>query len=207
MIIAFFTVSTTEQEENPSPEKSATFPSKLLFNWFNSLVWLGYKKSLTEDDLSDLNTRDMSANVVPKFNQNWEPKLAGAKLSCKEEPANASFGANTEEVKFKTGSSIIEKNRDNLNIFVPLVKSFGASFFLGSVLKLCHDLLVFVSPILLRRIIAFSESDEPLWRGVLYAVCLLLFAMVQTMLLSQYFYRMYLVGMWSKSSLISAIYR
>jgi hypothetical protein len=46
-----------------------------------------------------------------------------------------------------------------------------------------------------------------MWRGVLYSLLLLLFASMQTILLSQYFYRMYLVGMWSKSALISAIYR
>ena len=88
-----------------------------------------------------------------------------------------------------------------------MLKTFGLSFFSGSLLKLCHDLLVFVSPILLRRIISFSESDEPMWRGVLYAASLLLFAFVQTILLSQYFTRMYLVGMWIKASLISSIYR
>jgi len=46
-----------------------------------------------------------------------------------------------------------------------------------------------------------------MWRGILYSVLILLFATVQTVFLSQYFYRMYLVGMWSKSALISAIYR
>jgi ATP-binding cassette subfamily C (CFTR/MRP) protein 1 len=52
-----------------------------------------------------------------------------------------------------------------------------------------------------------SESDDPMWRGILYSVLILLFATVQTVFLSQYFYRMYIVGMWSKSALISAIYR
>ena len=99
---------TSEQDEgtNPSPEKSATFPSKLLFNWFNTLVWAGYKKSLGEDDLADLNPRDVSANVVPKFNRSFDPKLAAARLSCKDTApaaANVSFGANAEEVKFNTG--------------------------------------------------------------------------------------------------------
>ena len=196
---------------NPSPEIDATFPSKLLFNWFNRLAWTGYKKSLQEDDLSHLNPRDQSINVVPLFNANWEPKVLAARLSSKEQSANVSFGANTEQVQFKTGGvaagSSAEKCRQNLSVFLPLVKTFGGSFLMGSVLKLFHDLLVFVSPVLLRRIIAFSETDEPVWRGVLYAACLLLFAMVQTMLLSQYFYRMYLVGMWAKASLISAIYR
>jgi hypothetical protein len=46
-----------------------------------------------------------------------------------------------------------------------------------------------------------------MWRGILYSVLILLFATVQTVFLSQYFYRMYIVGMWSKSALISAIYR
>ena len=46
-----------------------------------------------------------------------------------------------------------------------------------------------------------------MWRGILFSLLLLLFASMQTVLLSQYFYRMYLVGMWSKSALISAIYR
>jgi hypothetical protein len=41
----------------------------------------------------------------------------------------------------------------------------------------------------------------------MYSVLILLFASAQTIFLSQYFYRMYLVGMWTKSSLISAIYR
>ena len=132
--------------------------------------------------------------------------MKDAKLSLKD-TANVTYGAGNDEVILKTGPSEAEKSRQNLSVFGPLLKTFGGSFLLGSCLKLCHDLLVFVSPVLLRRIIAFSESDEPVWQGVLYAACLLLFAMVQTLLLSQYFYRMYQVGMWTKASMISAIYR
>ena len=73
--------------------------------------------------------------------------------------------------------------------------------------------MVFIAPMLLKRIIAFSEpvcegcTQSPIWQGILYAVALLLVALFQTVLLSTYFYKMYLIGIWTKSALISAIYR
>ncbi len=74
-------------------------------------MWAGYKKSLGEHDLADLNPRDVGANVVPKFNGSFEPKLAAARLACKDAApaaANVSFGANAEEVKFNTGKFAIK---------------------------------------------------------------------------------------------------
>ena len=193
-----------EEDKNPCPEINATFPSVLLFNWFDSLAWTGYKRSLVEEDLWDLNPRDRSSTTVPMFNKNWEPQLKLARLEKREQP-DASFGVGADAVKIETGS--VEKHRASLSVFPPLIKTFGGTFFFGSLLKLFHDILVFVSPLLLRRIISFSETDEPVWRGVLYAAALLIFAIIQTILLSQYFNQMYLIGMWSKSALVSAIYR
>lgn len=193
-----------DETRNPSPETTATFPSRLLFNWFNVLAWTGYKRSIVEEDLWDLNPRDRSSTVVPKFNRYWDAKLRLARLEKRDQP-DASYGVGSDTVKIEPGTT--QKARDKLSVFGPLVKSFGGSFLVGSVLKLFHDLLVFMSPLLLRRIISFSETDEPIWHGVMYALGLLLFAQIQTLMLSQYFFRMYMVGMWSKSSIISAIYR
>ena len=190
--------------ERPSPELTATFPSRLLFNWFNTLAWTGYKRSIIEEDLDDLNPRDRSSTVAPLFNSFFDPKLKSAKLEKRGGP-EASYGAGADSVKIEPGTT--EKARASLSVFGPLVSCFGVKFLAGSFLKCIHDLLVFASPILLRRIIIFSETDEPTWRGVVYATALLLFALVQTILLSQYFYQMYLIGTWTKASLISAIYR
>ena len=92
-------------------------------------MWAGYKKSLGEDDLADLNPRDVSANVVPKFNRSFDPKLAAARLSCKDTApaaANVSFGANAEEVKFNTGNC----HKIYLNIFFyQLSRSFKFKLF------------------------------------------------------------------------------
>jgi ATP-binding cassette subfamily C (CFTR/MRP) protein 1 len=52
-----------------------------------------------------------------------------------------------------------------------------------------------------------KDQDEPQWRGYVYAALLLVTATCQTILLSQYFNRMFLVGLRIRTALISSIYR
>lgn len=58
-----------------------------------------------------------------------------------------------------------------------------------------------------RLLISFVKGDEPMWKGVVYALAMLLTAMVQTLFLAQYFHRMFLVGMRIRTALVAAIYR
>ena len=62
---------------------------------------------------------------------------------------------------------------------------------MGSLLKLVHDLLIFVPPLILKRIIQFAkDEDEEMWKGVVYALTLLILATVQSIVLSRYFFDM-----------------
>ena len=40
-----------EQVENLTPERFASFPSKMFFTWFDGLIWKGWKKTLAIEDL------------------------------------------------------------------------------------------------------------------------------------------------------------
>ena len=196
---------------NQCPETSSSFPSVITFSWFDSLAWTGYKRAIMEPDLWDLNPRDQSANVAPIFDRNWAPRLQAANLQSRaDKKENKCTSQDSEKVEIQTGK---KSPRESLSILVPLIKSFGWSFLGGSIIKAFHDVMVFISPMILKRIIAFSEPvcegclRSPVWQGVLYSVTLMLVSMVQTILLSTYFYKMYLVALWTKTSLISAIYR
>ena len=58
-----------------------------------------------------------------------------------------------------------------------------------------------------RLMIRFTEDpSESDWRGYLYAVLLFVTAVVQSLLLHQYFHRCFLVGMRVRTAVISAIY-
>lgn len=56
-------------------------------------------------------------------------------------------------------------------------------------------------------LITFVEGDEPMWRGYMYALLMLLAATFQTLSMTQHNQRMYIVGMRIRTALISAIYR
>ena len=58
-----------------------------------------------------------------------------------------------------------------------------------------------------RLMINFTEDEsEPEWKGYLYAVLLFLAAVVQSLLLHQYFHRGFLVGMRVRTAVVSAVY-
>ena len=46
-----------------------------------------------------------------------------------------------------------------------------------------------------------------MWKGYMYAILLFLTAVIQTLILSQYFHRMFVVGLRMRTALIAAIYR
>jgi hypothetical protein len=91
---------------------------------------------------------------VPTFNAAWEPLLRAAHLEQRDLP-EATFGVNGDSVKIEPAARSGRATRDSLSIFMPLVRSFGLSFGLGSLLKFFHDILVFASPVLLQKIIQF----------------------------------------------------
>ncbi|XP_063535449.1 multidrug resistance-associated protein 1 [Cydia strobilella] len=187
-------------EKNQCPESASGFPSRLTFSWFDPLALTGFRRSLTESDLWALNPSDSSKEVVPKFDKFWERMLRKQEVSSE---TRATYSKTSASVNFKP-----ESERKPASILPALCLAFGPQFLFGSTLKLANDLLMFVSPQLLKYLIAFiGEKDTPVWKGYLYAVALLLCASIQTMLLAHYFTRMYLVGMRIRTALTSAIYR
>ncbi|CAH0714292.1 unnamed protein product, partial [Brenthis ino] len=186
-------------EKNQCPESASGFPSRLTFSWFDPLALTGFKRSLTETDLWPLNPKDSSKEVVPRFDKFWQRTLK------KRENAGgprATYSKTSASVNFKP-----DKERKPASILPALCLAFGGQFLFGALLKFFNDALMFLSPQLLKLLIGFVESKEPLWKGYVYAVGLLACATAQTMLLSHYFMNMSLVGLRIRTALTSAIYR
>ena len=109
--------------------------------------------------------------------------------------ANFEQNGSPPEVKIIDSQSK-EDGQFQRDIARAIIKSFGWSFFFASLLKLAHDIFIFVSPILLKRIIRYAKKDsqEELWKGIIYALSLFLTTTVQSVMLAKYFYEMYLIG-------------
>lgn len=182
----------------------SSFLSRILFAWFDRMALLGYRKPLETKDLWDMRYEDSSSVVSPAFQKHWNKLLGKSSDKAKVSP-KATYSKekeSAEKIEFTAS-----KQKTDASILMPLIKAFGGTFFMGSFLKLLQDLLTFVNPQLLRLSIGFVTSDEPLWKGIIYAISLFLVAAVQTLMLGQYFNRMMLVGLRIRTALIAAIYR
>ncbi|XP_074103400.1 multidrug-Resistance like Protein 1 isoform X5 [Cotesia typhae] len=187
------------QVDRPCPEQSASYPSKILFGWFDSLAWKGFKKPLTTSDLWSMNPEDTASEIVPKFNKYWTRNLK----KCDNQGTKASFRKASGQVDFNS-----TRKKKVASVIIPLYRIFGPTFFFGALLKLSQDIMTFISPQVLGLLINFINSkDEAQWKGYFYAVLLLLTAIFQTLVLSQYFNRMFIVGMRMRTALVAAIYR
>jgi len=82
-------------------------------------------------------------------------------------------------------------------VLSPLVRALGVTFLLSSFMKLFHDVMLFIPPFLLKKIIEFvgpEGADLATWWGVGLCASLLIVTCTQSILLSQYFLKMYIIG-------------
>lgn len=201
-----------ERSDNEIPEVSASFLSRITYQWFDSMAWRGYRNPLEEKDLWDLNPQDSCKEVMPIFAYYWNKNV---RKYFKTDPNEPKVQYTKDQVKFenphgpKTG-----KKKGMVSIMPPIIKSFGGVFLFGSMMKLFTDILTFAQPQVLRLIIGFvedyaneEEERQPEWKGIFYAVFLFVLAALQTIILGQYFHRMFVVGLRIRTALINAIYR
>ncbi|XP_008553085.1 multidrug resistance-associated protein 1 isoform X2 [Microplitis demolitor] len=186
------------QVERPCPEQAASYPSRILFAWFDGLAWKGFKKPLTTSDLWSMNPEDTAAEIVPKFNKYWTRNMQ----KCDNQSTKASFRKASGQVDFDS-----TRKRKVASVIIPLYKIFGPTLLFGALLKLSQDIMTFISPLVLGLLINFVSGKEEMWKGYFYSVLLLLTAISQTLVLSQYFNRMFIVGMRMRTALVAAIYR
>eukprot|EP00062_Callorhinchus_milii_P022853 gi/632981074/ref/XP_007907389.1/ PREDICTED: canalicular multispecific organic anion transporter 2 [Callorhinchus milii] len=189
-------------DPNPCPEDSAGFLSKITFWWFTGLARLGYRRPLEDKDLWSLSTDDTSEVIVPRLLKEWEQEIANAERarSCLDMPAGA---AREGEELLSEGPGGPEPS-----LLRALCKTFGPYFLIGSAFKLCQDLLTFVNPQLLSKLLQFvKQKASPVWWGYMIAVLMFFSAVLQTLILHQHFQYCFITGMRLRSAIIGAIYR
>ncbi|XP_017012707.2 multidrug resistance-associated protein 1 isoform X1 [Drosophila takahashii] len=199
-----------QRGENEIPELSASFLSRITYQWFDSMALKGYRNPLEEKDLWDLRPQDSCSEVMPIFAHHWNQNVRkNYKGRARVEP----------KAQFSNGNVTFENPHGEKNgrkkgmasIMPPIYKSFGGVFLFGALMKLFTDVLTFAQPQVLSLIISFVEAHEtdpqPEWKGILYAVLLFVLAAAQTFILGQYFHRMFIVGLRIRTALINAIYR
>ncbi|VDM94999.1 unnamed protein product [Thelazia callipaeda] len=88
-----------------------------------------------------------------------------------------------------------------------LAKTYRWTIFAGAAMKFIFDLLNFVSPQLLSALITFiDDMKRPFWMGIAISLSMFFVAALQSMILHQYFHKMFMLGVDIRSVLTNAVY-
>uniref|UniRef100_A0A914ULD1 ABC transmembrane type-1 domain-containing protein n=1 Tax=Plectus sambesii TaxID=2011161 RepID=A0A914ULD1_9BILA len=204
------------KEHNPCPELRTSFLNQITFQWFTGLAILGNKRPLESEDLWSLNDHDTSKSVVPDFEKRWLPALRRYNVAKQQYNAKQQRAVefNHEEVQIVDGNRRSSKSAgstskppEHPSVLWPLFKTYKWTFLAGLIFKLTFDLMQFISPQLLRLLISFIEHKErPLWHGIVIASLMFIVALLQSMILHQYFHKMFRLGMNIRSVLTAAVF-
>ncbi len=171
------------------PEDSASFLSKITFWWFSEMILKGYKNPLTINDMWTLSRKNKSNIILRKFNKIWIQTVNKEKGNAKKKVLG-------------------EPAVTDICLLSSILKTFWSGMLFVAFIKFIASTLVFVNPLVLDRLISFMSpsNDEPQWRGYFYASLMFIFPLFESVLNSQYEYRINLIGMRIRSCIISVIY-
>ncbi|XP_064519063.1 ATP-binding cassette sub-family C member 2 [Pseudopipra pipra] len=223
----------TKEIRKKNPEVTASFLSSITFEWYSSVVFKGYRKPLEIEDVWELKDKDRTQALCTAFEKNMKTAIRKAqaelekrKRKKRHQKGDPDHGNNMTKAQSQDILVLEEKQPKKKKkkgdkgdsgppedyargwLMKTLGKTFRQNLMLAVAFKLVHDALVFVSPQLLKLLIAFVSDEEAFaWQGYLYAILLFLTAVVQSICLQQHFSLCFQLGINVRASLIAAIYK
>ncbi|XP_062927402.1 canalicular multispecific organic anion transporter 1 isoform X1 [Mobula hypostoma] len=215
----------TRAAAEKNPQVSASFLSRITFNWFNGMMLKGYRKPLETKHLWELNEEDQCQAIFTKFEKHMVQGLKKAQKRMGRKQRKEMHNDAEQMNGFDRSASqdilvMEEKRRKDKKakpstkelatgwLVLAILKTFWYILFKGVVFKACHDFLLFVSPQLLKLIVSFTEDESIYeWKGYLYAILLFILAVLQSVMLQQYFNCCFLLGMRVRTAVTAAVYK
>ncbi|XP_063601958.1 ATP-binding cassette sub-family C member 3-like [Penaeus indicus] len=186
-------VKRLSQTENPSPLLQASFVNRLFFFWSGSLVWRGWRRSLTSEDLWDL----VPENTTSTLGVQWEAATRIKSSPIKEKDKHG-------EIKFTS----LPSSESQAPVLLSLWRMFAKPFLLLGAIYLLAEGSRFFTPQVLSLVITFmADEKQPPWHGYLYAVSLFLSCIVSTLLRNKFYFKITVISVRIRSVIMSVVYR
>ncbi|XP_069836113.1 ATP-binding cassette sub-family C member 2-like [Dendropsophus ebraccatus] len=227
VILILSSISEKNNLTKKNPEYTASFLNRITFSWFDSLVIKGYKRPLVMEDLWELSKENQSKHMYDAFEKVMKAEVAKARKELekrrnKRKQKDGAIEMNglskaqsqdvllEEEKKKKKKKSISGTSKDYPKnwLYKTLIKTFSNLLLQSAFFKLIQDLLLFVSPQILKLMVSFtSKPEEHQWKGFFYAILLLITTVLQSLCQQQYLEGAFVLEMRVNTVLTAAVYK
>ncbi|XP_019669254.2 ATP-binding cassette sub-family C member 2 isoform X6 [Felis catus] len=226
VLILILSAFSEKDDSSNNPSFTASFLSSITFSWYDSIVLKGYKQPLTLEDVWDLDENIKTKTLVSKFEKYMAGELQKARKAVQRRQRGRAQGNSRdrlhglnknqsqsqdilvlEDVKKKEKSGTTE-NFPKAWLVKTLFKTFYVILLKSFLLKLMHDLLMFLNPQLLKLLISFANNrDAYVWVGYLYSVLFFVVALIQSLCLQNYFQLCFMLGTGVRATIMASVYK
>lgn len=199
-----------DNENGDSPEDSASPLSMLLFSFATPLVALGSLKPLERGDLWPLSMRDRASKVARDFAARLRASSSSSSSSSSSMTSPPSTTAKKKPSHHPRGS-----------VAAAAVSAHGRAFAVAGAIKLLHDVVMFLPPYLLERLLKHkadansgsenpdsnsSSSSSPRRNALLLALALAAAGAAEPLIINQYFHRLFRIQLHLKAQLVDCLF-
>ncbi len=210
-------------EATTSPEEAASCCSRATFWWMNPLMILGWQRPLEAEDVPPLAQSDLSHVLARNFMKAWRAQMdkgyaANGRRWLTEmdqsEGGYIGWSKGDENGKDDDFPKLLpETGKGNPSLGWSFVSAFGRPGYFAAMLKALYDIInISVGPNVLHALITYLQdyadgTETRAWVGYAYVGVLAGFSLLGTLILHQYFLRMFRLGQHLRSATILAAYR
>eukprot|EP00164_Ancoracysta_twista_P003660 GFYU01004901.1.p1 GENE.GFYU01004901.1~~GFYU01004901.1.p1 ORF type:complete len:1550 (+),score=481.01 GFYU01004901.1:223-4872(+) len=165
------------------------------------------------EKISDVTTPEKQAGILSKVTFWWlGPLLAhGYKQPLERSDLYPLYWRDSGVIvstEFKRMWEHLQVNKVTATVASVLRRMYQSDFWIAALFKFIQDTLLFVDPLVLNHLIKFLQSDtQPLEDGLLLAGILVVEALIRSVSLHQYFFRVFRVGQHLRTAIVTAVYR
>lgn len=227
IVLLILTAFSEPSDSTQTPSVTASFLSSITFSWYDRTVLKGYKHPLTLEDVWDTDEGFKTRSVTSKFEAAMTKDLQKARQAfqrrlqkSQRKPEATLHGLNKkqsqsqdvlvleEAKKKKKKSEKTAKDYPKSWLIKSLFKTFHVVILKSFILKLIHDILVFLNPQLLKLLIGFVKSSNSyVWFGYICAILMFAVTLIQSFCLQSYFQHCFVLGMCVRTTIMSSIYK
>ena len=215
-----------EFQRPPNPELTSNPFSRAIYSWLDPILEIGFRRVLEDYDLYELNHTDQARTIMSAFAKYWSKQLEKAKSVFPLFYFNIylfiiyfyfinNYYHYCYYYYYLEERELTKKRRPS--VLKALVFSFGPRFMVAGVLKLFNDLLTFVGPYCLNRIVLYIQQSDPLvtppgtelmptWEAYTWVAVMAISAVCLSIISQYYFFIGFRVGMKVRAALVTAVY-
>ncbi|RNA33218.1 multidrug resistance-associated 1 isoform X1 [Brachionus plicatilis] len=188
------------------PESNSSLLSWLTFSWISKLIYIGYKKSITENHVWELDDENRTKDLGEELEAEWKQSF-DKKRSKNFQPFKTLFKKTKIHDEFEMDPNVQDTEKKP-SLGLCLLKIHLKNILSVIILFLTRDLLDVSGPIILDGLITFV-SDERYSKIVGLFFCLLIFLrlIAMTFCFQHSFYYAFLAGVRTRSALMHLIYK